>query len=162
MGRHDVISKTELVHMIVIDEYQGKATIGQILASKHFREGYDESQIYRYVAQLRKIAKGIIGKAGTEAWEVIDSTVYGLEYLLTQEMRRKISLRRRALEKGIASASIKDNLIFDAKIQANSVNHKKQIGAVLDSSTTSLEVVGETAHLVKRTLTDLEGDFRKE
>ena len=156
-----VQSPAERLHAIVIDEYGGRVSIDKILINRSFREGYEASDIYRFVAQLRKRYKGQICKKGVEAWEIISKEIIALEHLLTKENRRDIQFRRRALERGFAAASILDNRIFQSKIARDGITHKKEIKSVVDASTDSLEVVSETAHLTTRVLTDYSKEFEK-
>ena len=160
--KSNVVPTHEIVRSIVLDNYNGAAGIGHILADRRLREGYDQSDIYQCVSTLRKKLKGVEGKDGIEAWEILDNVVIGLERLLDKDMRRRINKRHRSAERGIAGASILDNRIFQGKLKkSKGIGHINEINKALDVSTDSLEDVSDSAKKVSQILDDYSSDFEE-
>ena len=134
----------------------------QILASREFRQGYDANRISLYVYQLRKQYKGCDLGYGLEAWELYHSVVIALERLLTQEMRRKIQLRRHAKERGVAEQTVLDNIIFEKKIEHDGVVHKEEIIHGLEASSADLQQAAKSSTSVRDKLVEHKEDFGNE
>lgn len=134
----------------------------EIMGMREFRHGYEDNDIRQYVYQLRKENKGRDFGYGQEAWELLHGVVIGLESLLTQDMRRKIQMRRHAKQRGSSEQTILDNVIFKKKIEHNGVAHKEKIIHTLEASSTDLQQAAASSTSVKQTLVEHEEDFADE
>lgn len=159
MGRRSEIMSPKYVLRDMVLKRGGAMSITQVLASREFRHGWDANDIRQWVYQLRTENKGKDSGYGTEAWELLDKVVIGLERCLTQSMRRRIQLRRHAKERGVAGQTILDNVIFGAKIQQDGVVHKTEIIDSLKASTKDLGEAAKSSASVRDTLVEHKEDF---
>ena len=159
--RSEIVSPQDVLRDMVLKR-GGAMGITQILASREFRHGYDDNDIRLHVYQLRKKYKGRDLGYGPEAWELYYSVVIALERLLTQEMRRKIQLRRHAKERGVAEQTVLDNIIFRKKIESDGVVHKEEIIRGLEASSTDLRQAAASSTSVRETLVEHKEDFGDE
>lgn len=158
--RSDIVSPKDILRDMVL-RHGGAIGLTEILRSREFRHGYDENNLRIYVYQLRQQYKGVNMGYGTEAWELLDKVVIGLESCLTQNMRRRIQMRRHAKERGVAEQTILDNVVFGAKIKRNGVGHKEEIGRSLEGSSRDLAQAASSSDAVRETLVEHKDDFAK-
>lgn len=163
MGRRRVpIVSPRYVLRDMVLKRGGAMGITEILRTREFKLGYDDNAIRLYVYQLRKENKGQDFGYGVEAWELLDRVVIGLESCLTQNMRRRIQMRRHAKERGVAEQTVVDNIAFEAKIKHDGVVHKEEIIRGLKASSKDLQQAAESSTSVRETLVEHEEDFGDE
>lgn len=169
--RSEIVSPKDTLRDMVL-KHGGVMGMTEILASRQFRR-YDlrgriippsqvEPEIRQLVYQLRKKNKGRDFGYGVEAWELLDRVVFGLESRLRQCDRRRISMRRRAKEKGVSEQGEQNNIAFKVKIQHDGVVHKEEIIRGLDASSKALRQTAETSTSTREILVEHEEDFGDE
>ena len=156
--RSEIVSPKFILRDIVL-KHGGAMGLTEIMKSREFRLGYEENDIRLYVFQLRKEYKGVDMGYGTEAWELLDKVVIGLEKLLTQGMRRRIQMRRHAKERGVAEQTMLDNKAFRKKIEHDGVVHKEEIIHILEASSQDLQQAASSSTSVRDTLEEHEEEF---
>lgn len=158
--RGEIVSPKYILRDMVL-KHGGAMGLTEILRRPEFRLGYDDDDIRMYVYQLRQDYKGFDVGYGTEAWELLDRVVIGLESRLTQGMRRRIQMRRHAKERGVAEQTVLDNIIFQQKIKHDGVAHKEEIISGLEVSSKDLQQAAESSTSVRETLVEHEEDFER-
>lgn len=160
--RSEIIAPKDVLRDMVLKRggKRGPGAMGltEILASREFRHGH-ENKLRMYVYQLRKQYKGVDMGHGTEAWELLDKVVIGLESRLSQLMRSRIQMRRHAKVRGVAEQTNLDNLVFEGRIAHNGVVHKKEIIRRLETSTKDLQEAASSSTTVRETLVEHKDDF---
>lgn len=160
--RSELVPQKDILRNMVLkrggDRGPGVMTLSEILRSREFK-GYDEDDLRRYIYQLRLQYKGTDMGYGTEAWELLDRVVIGLERLLSQAMRRRIQLRRHAKERGVAEQTMLDNVVFRGRIEHDGVAHREEIVHSLESSSSDLARAASSSDAVRETLVEHREDF---
>jgi len=121
----------------------GRMFKADIRNSRQFR-GWEWTQIYDFVLQLRREFRGVDTKWGQEAWEVIGDEVVGLESKLSMREREMIAQRTHAQKIGSSELTIQQNLILKARYKKEGLKNgvinvldlsSKHLGLIIESST---------------------------
>lgn len=158
MGRRSQVVSPRHVLRDMVLKRGGVMGITEIIRSREFK-GHDADEIRQLVYQLRKENKGNDFGYGQEAWELLDSVIFGLESRLRQRDRRRIQMRRDAKERGVADQTVLDNIIFEGKIKHDGVVHKEEIIQELEASSTDLRQAAKSSNSVRETLVEHKKDF---
>lgn len=158
------VSAKEVLRTVVLKEFNGVATIKDILCHHSFQEGYNITKIGALTIQLRHDYEGHANGGDMEAWRRCHNTIYGLESKIPFDVRKDISNRRKSLEHGIAAYSLKDNQIFEARIKKDGFTDltREEIARSLGINTQDLERLTGSSILVKHALKEHEGEFQSE